>query len=935
MADVAFSTAPPPAPPQAVTGVSPEMLHYQRLMALAMMKDGSSYAPLQSWTQGLARATNGIMGGLEARWDAEKEMQGRQQAANDSAAMFGLPQTAIPAMPDSPFGYVTRGLGMDGGGAPAAAPASAPSAGLSAGPTGKGLLGALLANESGNRNIDNTTQGTSSGQAQGNFQITTGTWNDFAPKAGVNLAQYPTPHSAPWAVQAQVASGIPLGRWDNSTLSAIRNAGYSVNPNATLGDNVKATGGSFNAYAPAGQRADAGDMAAPTTQTAGLSLPPGKTGFGSIVDQPAPSLVGATPEVQAFAAAHPPVPAPTPVTGPGPQGPLAGDFGSMNSAVGPQPAPVVPSTGPLPGDAPMALAGLGAPAAPVGPGDLGGAMPPPAPVAPMVAPTPGPDTAALLATLGAGSAPQAPGPMDPSIAAYAGMPPAPVPSPTLASDGNAVPPPPPVVAMDQPGPVPAPGVPLPPVRPTDLGLTGANAGPVAAPLPPPANARAALAQALMNTPSGRNSMNQSPTAFNVSQALPPAQAAIASALAGRSTPPVAPAPSAAVAPPGAPVPSSSGSSPGVTSVTGALAGNAPAAATGAAAPSPGAGAMSPNAGRLMALLGNPWASEGQKSVASALLQREIAPQYDFQQRPDGSILAINKLDPTQNRVAAGPMKTNNFVEGPTDPDTGYQTRLYGNPIDGYHRVNPDGTVQGPPNAPAPGTTTTPAAPGAAATTLPPPPPPGVDPKRWREEMATRGAQEASPNATNELDFSQKMMDRPSYKEISTIVPNYNAMIKLMQDNTAGGVKAFIDAYGRVINPGASVRQGTFQMLQDSQSLPEQIKQEILKKYEGGAELSPNALAAMASAAKDKVTSFKEAWDKDVEQGTKVAGAHHLKVENVIPQLPDIVPLDLSHIASRKTEAQPTPAVPTTGAPVVVPGVTHTWTPNGGLQPVRP
>src|SRR5580700_9067615 len=44
-----------------------------------------------------------------------------------------------------------------------------------------GPEGVVTQVESGNRNIPNTTEGTSSGQAQGYFQITTGTWNDFAP----------------------------------------------------------------------------------------------------------------------------------------------------------------------------------------------------------------------------------------------------------------------------------------------------------------------------------------------------------------------------------------------------------------------------------------------------------------------------------------------------------------------------------------------------------------------------------------------------------------------------------------------------------------------------------------------------------------------------------------------------------------------------------
>jgi hypothetical protein len=96
----------------------------------------------------------------------------------------------------------------------------------------------LFGLESGGQNIANTTATTSSGQAQGYFQITTGTWNTYAGKAGVDLNQYPTPLSAPLNVQSQVASTIPLGQWAGSTLSGLQAAGYSVDPTATLGQNA-------------------------------------------------------------------------------------------------------------------------------------------------------------------------------------------------------------------------------------------------------------------------------------------------------------------------------------------------------------------------------------------------------------------------------------------------------------------------------------------------------------------------------------------------------------------------------------------------------------------------------------------------------------------------------------------------------------------------
>jgi hypothetical protein len=115
-------------------------------------------------------------------------------------------------------------------GSPAPATGAIAYAGPSATPSRPGTPGTtlysspldiVLQRESGDRNINNTTQGTSSGQAQGNAQITTGTWNDFAPKAGIDLKMYPTPDSAPRNIQIQVANTIPLNRWASSTVNAV------------------------------------------------------------------------------------------------------------------------------------------------------------------------------------------------------------------------------------------------------------------------------------------------------------------------------------------------------------------------------------------------------------------------------------------------------------------------------------------------------------------------------------------------------------------------------------------------------------------------------------------------------------------------------------------------------------------------------------------
>jgi hypothetical protein len=112
------------------------------------------------------------------------------------------------------------------------------------------LLGALLRNESGGRNIANTTQGTSSGQAQGYFQITTGTWDEFG---GRKYA--PDPLHATYAQQAEIASKIPLNRWDESTVRLMNATGKPIDPSRTLGENLAANGEAFT---------DVGPPAAPT-----------------------------------------------------------------------------------------------------------------------------------------------------------------------------------------------------------------------------------------------------------------------------------------------------------------------------------------------------------------------------------------------------------------------------------------------------------------------------------------------------------------------------------------------------------------------------------------------------------------------------------------------------------------------------------------------
>ena len=87
--------------------LSTEELNSRRKLAQALMQQGSDYSPVQHWTQGLARVTQALMGGLQAR-ELDEQDKAQRTAALDIVKSH-------PALQ---------------GAAPAAAPAAAPSAGF-------------------------------------------------------------------------------------------------------------------------------------------------------------------------------------------------------------------------------------------------------------------------------------------------------------------------------------------------------------------------------------------------------------------------------------------------------------------------------------------------------------------------------------------------------------------------------------------------------------------------------------------------------------------------------------------------------------------------------------------------------------------------------------------------------------------------------------
>ena len=440
--------------------------------------------------------------------------------------------------------------------------------------------------------------------------------------------------------------------------------------------------------------------------------------------------------------------------------------------------------------------------------------------------------------------------------------------------GFGAPPSPAVAGAAQPSPAQVAGAPAP------GGSQGAGAPAMAAAAPSQANLATLAAAMQGQQPQGSGfgligSANAAPSAPQVDPRL--AQAAALNA----PLPPAAPAPGAGdpnypplpparpperggagAVPSAPPAPAAAPSAPAP-----APAPSAPAAAQGAAAP----GGMHPNVAALMSVLSDPWATPAQQQIASALISAQMP------------------MAPTWGKVGV-------------DAD--------GHDVMGW--ISPRG-----PNGPQVSAYQLPIAQGAATGPGGAPIPAGVNAQKFREAAGTAAGTQAVPSAATEQEFASHLIDRPSYKEFAAVIPTWNSMQQVAKENSPAGDTALIDAAAKINNPGLAVRQGTFAVYADEQGGLNKFKGEVDKVLNQGAVLQPETRAQLLRVANEKMQAYQQAWQTDAGQSTKIATAHGLDPDRVIPQLPKINALNLNDLSTQKTQAYPVarPAPsPPAGAP---------------------
>ena len=219
----------------------------------ALMRFGTGLMAASHYVPGQTAFSN-LAAGFQGAADSEQDSQ------RTSAALLGARQqyqeqqqqqaierikTALPLLQLQQL-QAAKNAALGVGNTPA--PGSSISTGGSIGQgTGGSVLDTLANIESGDKNIvsnvDKDSKGLTLAQggnpaeiSQGNFQIQTATWKDFAKQAGVDVNQYPTAMSAPREVQAQVASVIPLSRFGSRTQTMLRQQFGPLDGGKTIGE---------------------------------------------------------------------------------------------------------------------------------------------------------------------------------------------------------------------------------------------------------------------------------------------------------------------------------------------------------------------------------------------------------------------------------------------------------------------------------------------------------------------------------------------------------------------------------------------------------------------------------------------------------------------------------------------------------------------------
>lgn len=169
------------------------------------------------------------------------------------------------------------------------------------------------------------------------------------------------------------------------------------------------------------------------------------------------------------------------------------------------------------------------------------------------------------------------------------------------------------------------------------------------------------------------------------------------------------------------------------------------------------------------------------------------------------------------------------------------------------------------------------------------------------KLITENPKDQPPIGFSDVSSLRKeVQDLPSYKSYQMAVPAVNSMVESFGKDTRAADLDYVYALARVFDPNSVVREGEMVLVNNTQSLPDQLVGYI-NALNGGERLTPDTRRALWEAASGRMAQYKEQLDADLGSFRDIAGRYGLNEADIIP---NIVPLKTLAPENATATAQP-------------------------------
>lgn len=155
----------------------------------------------------------------------------------------------------------------------------------------------------------------------------------------------------------------------------------------------------------------------------------------------------------------------------------------------------------------------------------------------------------------------------------------------------------------------------------------------------------------------------------------------------------------------------------------------------------------------------------------------------------------------------------------------------------------------------------------------------------QREIAQSNVQAAriSSDAKSETDLRKEFADLPEVKKYKNAIPAYQAVVKAAKTNNPQADINLIYGLAKLYDPDSVVREGEYDTIANSQSIPEWLKGQA-QRLAGGGRLTPATKAQIIEQADIRKNTYESEFDGAQQSYAEIAKRRNMNPENIFPRV---------------------------------------------------